>query len=100
HLLIQAGSNTKLIQDKRSSGVQLLVTVWGEGKDRSSYVDLTCQKPHLNGLFDLVVYDVVSELFKSTETPDRVCLIVLNRWRELLVRDSVPLPDKNTIVGL
>jgi hypothetical protein len=43
---------------------------------------------------------VVSELIKSRETPDRVCLLVLNRWRELLARDSIPLLDKNTIVGL
>ncbi|GAB4549566.1 MAG: hypothetical protein OHK0023_14320 [Anaerolineae bacterium] len=100
HLLIQAPSNTKLVHDKRSSGVQLLVTIWGEGKDRNSYVDLVCLKPHLNGLFNLIIYDVVSELLKSRETPDRVCLLVLNRWRELLARDSVPLLDKNTIVGL
>lgn len=100
HLLIIAPSNTKLTHDKRSSGVQLLVTTWGEEKDRSSYVDLVCLKPHLNGLFDLIIYDVVSELLKSRETPDRVCLLVLNRWRELLARDLVPLLDRNTVVGL
>lgn len=100
HLLIPAPRSTKLLHDKRSSGVQLLVTTWGEGKDRSSYVDLVCLKPHLNGLFDLIIYDVVSELLKSKETPDRVCLLVLNRWRELLARDSVPLPDRSTVIGL
>src|SRR5690606_11956509 len=100
HLLIQAPLNTKLVHDKRSSGVQLLITTWGEGKDRRSYVDLVCLKPHLNGLFDLIIYDVLSELLQSRERPDRVCLLVLNRWRELLARDSVPTLDKNTIVGL
>jgi hypothetical protein len=100
HLLIPAPLSTKLVQDKRSSGVQLLVTTWEEGKDHQSYVDLVCLKPHLSGLFDLIIYDVVSEMLKSKETPDRVCLLVLNRWRELLARDSIPLPDRSTVVGL
>ncbi|MDL1866945.1 PD-(D/E)XK motif protein [Betaproteobacteria bacterium PRO4] len=100
HLLIPAPRSTKPMHDKRSSGVQLLVTTWGEGENRSPYVDLICLKPHLNGLFDLIIYDVVSELLKSRETPDRVCLLVLNRWRELLARDTIPLPDRSTIVGL
>ncbi|MDX2139941.1 MAG: PD-(D/E)XK motif protein [Chloroflexota bacterium] len=100
HLLIPAPSGVRLLEDRRSSGVHLLSAEWGDEDTRRFFVDLVCRKPHLNGLFDLIIFEVVSALGKSDSHPDRICLAVLNQWRELLSRDSSPLPERSTVIGL
>lgn len=100
HLLIPVPHHGRLAEDKHSAGVHLLTAVWGEGEKRERYIDLVCLKQHLNGLFDLIIYDVLAEIQMSEGEPDRVCVFVLNRWRELLGRDSTPLPEKNEVIGV
>jgi hypothetical protein len=100
HPLIPAPPNLKLIEDKRSSGVHLLSAEWGEESTRRRFVDLVCLKPHLNGLFDLIIFEVLSVYEQSQGQPDRVCLDILNQWRELLSRESAPLPERTAVLGL
>lgn len=100
HLLIPAPSTGRLIEDKRSSGVHLLSADWGDEDARRRFVDLVCLKPHLNGLFDLIIYEVLAELHGTAGQPDRICLTVLNHWRELLSRDSLPMPERSAVIGL
>jgi hypothetical protein len=100
HLLIPAPSGARLIEDKRSSGVHLLSAEWVDEDTRRRFVDLVCLKPHLNGLFDLIIFEVLSALDESLSHPDRICLAVLNQWRELLSRDSSPRPERSAVIGL
>lgn len=100
HLLIPAPSGARLLEDRRSSGVHLLAAEWGDENTRRHFVDLVCLKPHLNGLFDLIIFEVVSALEGSHGQADRVCIAVLNQWRELLSRDSSPVPERSAVIGL
>ncbi|MCK6580325.1 MAG: PD-(D/E)XK motif protein [Anaerolineae bacterium] len=100
HLLILATSGARLLEDRRSSGVHLLAADWGDEDAHRRFVDLVCLKPHLNGLFDLIIFEVLSALKESHGHPDRICLAVLNQWRELLSRDSSPLPERSAVIGL
>lgn len=100
HLLIPMAVGERLAQDTRSSGVQLLCSEWGEGEQRRQFVDLVCLKPHLNEVFDLIIYDVLSEVMKKKTRADYACLVVLNRWRELLAQEAGLTLSKNTAIGL
>jgi hypothetical protein len=100
HLLIPATSGARLLEDRRSSGVHLLSAEWGDENTRRRFVDLVCLKPHLNGLFDLIIFEVVSALEGAHGQADRICLAVLNQWRELLSRDSLPMPERSAVIGL
>jgi hypothetical protein len=100
HLLIPAPSSTRLIEDRRSSGVHLLSAEWGDEDIHRRFVDVVCLKPHLNGLFDLIIYEVLAEIDQSAAQADRVCLAVLNRWRELLAQDTLQIPQRSEIIGL
>jgi len=99
HLLIPVDSTRKLVEDKRSSGVHLLARNWGEGTEVRRFVDVVCLKSHLNGLFDLIIYEILAEL-NQTVSPDRLCLAVLNRWRELLAHETLQVPQRSETIGL
>ena len=99
HLLLPATSNRKLIEDKKSSGLHLLSSEWVDEQIRRLFVDLVCLKPHLNGLFDLIIYDVLTEIEKFHVQPDRACLTILDKWREFLSRDAVT-PEPSAVIGL
>jgi len=100
HLLIPIKKNDKAFEDKRSSGVQILITNWGDEGELKRFVDVICKKPYLNNLFDMIVFDILKDLETNSYKPDKTCRDVLSRWRDLLSKDPVNLPDKNTLIGI
>lgn len=100
HLLIPSAAGAKHVEDRRSQGVQLQQARWGSDEGVQLFTDLVCLKPHLNGLFSMVIYDILNDSTLQTDTPDQVCLRVLNRWRELLADTPRAMPERTQLVGL
>lgn len=100
HLLIPITGRRQSRGDQTSAGIHLLVNEWGIDNEQKLYADVVCLKPHLNDLFDLVIFDICSALSASETHPVDICRQVLDQWRELLGRDHSALPDTHTIVGL
>lgn len=100
HLLIPIGENDKVFDDKRSSGVQIIINNWGdEGKNRR-FIDVICLKPYLNSLFDMIVFDILKGIEIDSTKPDKTCRDVISRWRDLLSKDPITLPEKNVLTGI
>ncbi|MBA3943647.1 MAG: PD-(D/E)XK motif protein [Herpetosiphonaceae bacterium] len=100
HLLIPINLRGLAEEDTQSAGIHLRINRWGDGTAQHDYVDVVCHKPHLNDLFDLVIFEIVQALATSTTHPAVICRRVLNQWRELLGRDSTKLPDKTLLLGV
>lgn len=100
HLLIPIASTLVMKEDKQSAGVHILINEWGNAGRKQRYIDTVCLMPHLNGLFDLVIFDILHALTLDSSRPEKTCGDVLNRWRELLNRDAGGFPDKTTLTGL
>lgn len=100
HLLIPIAKDKKVAEDRQSTGVHIEANEWGDEGGHRRYVDVVCMKPHLNSLFDMVVFDILMSLPDDPINPDRVCQQVLNQWRELLIRETSKLPDKAALIGV
>lgn len=100
HLLLPAPKFSNLTQDKFSSGIHVISNQWQDADQLKDYVDVVCLKPHLNGLFDMILLDILQIYPQHPDHPDKACLIVLDRWRELLSSEKGGLPDKSTLIGL
>lgn len=100
HLLIPVEWDAKVIEDKQSAGVHVRSNLWGDEEGKRRYIDVVCLKPHLNDLFDMIVFDILAELGQDASSPGRSCRQVLNQWRELLSHETVHMPDKTTLIGI
>ena len=100
HLLLPAPHTLQLKQDTQSSGIHILVNEWKDSNGLNRYVDIVCLKPHLNHLFDMILLDILQLVPDHPDQPDRACLIVLDRWRELLMGEKGKLPDSATLLGI
>lgn len=100
HLLIPISGESYPVEDRQSAGVHITSNEWGYEGERQRYIDVICLKFHLNGIFDLMLLDILTALPEDYDYPDRVCRRVLNRWREFLTPEPRRLPDKTKLVGV
>lgn len=100
HLLIPVKWNAKIVEDMQSAGVHIRSNLWGNEGEKHRFIDMVCLKPHLNDLFDMIVFDVLQELEKEASIPDKACQRVLNQWREFLDREAIYMPDKTVLIGI
>jgi hypothetical protein len=100
HLLIPIHPKSHPMEDAQSAGIHLIANQWGDEGQQRCYVDVVCLKPHLNDVFDLVIFDILETLPNNAIHPDQVCHQVLSQWRELLSREVGALPDTSTLLGL
>lgn len=100
HLLIPVDPGTRIIEDRRSNGVQITSHPLLDRNKLRLFVDLVCLKPHLHELFSIIIGEVL-ELLKSDDSrPDLTCRKVLDQWRELLEREFVGQVRIEKLVGL
>jgi hypothetical protein len=100
HLLLPMPDGGEPDKDTKSSGIHILSNEWQDADETRRYVDIVCLKPHLNGLFDMVILDILNIYPNHPEQPDKVCQTVLDRWRELLSKEKGELPDKTALLGI
>lgn len=99
HLLIPIHQH-RIAEDTQSAGIHLLVNQWIDDGKQHHYLDVVCLKPHLNDVFDLVIFDILVDLPKNEDYPEKVCYKALNQWRELFNREVSELPDTSTLLGI
>jgi hypothetical protein len=100
HFLIPISENSNALEDKQSAGVHVLINKWKEGNKKRRFIDLVCRKPHLNGIFDLVVFEILHLIETDSLAPEKASQVVLQRWRELLSREPSGTPDKIFVIGV
>jgi hypothetical protein len=100
HLLMPVPAASKLVEDRRSEGVQVVRHELMEGGERQVYVDLVCSKPHLRRTFDLLAEEVLEGLKSSSGPPDQLAVASIGRWRELLDRAPRPPLGRERLAGL
>jgi hypothetical protein len=100
HLLIPISRSAHPVEDVQSAGIHVLTNQWDDDNQQRRYVDVVCLKPHLNDVFDLVIFDILESLSKDATHPDQACYTTLNQWRELLNREVGALPDTATLLGI
>ena len=81
HLLMPVAADFELIEDRRSEGVQVVRHELLEADQRQIYVDLVCNKPHLQRTFHLLAEEILEGLKGSAERPDRLAVAAIGRWR-------------------
>ncbi len=82
-MLVPVSPERTVVEDRRSSGVQITRHVLVDAGESRTFVDVICAKAHLNELFDVVVDEMIVEDPAMPATPDLACRRVLERWREL-----------------
>ncbi len=100
HLLIPIAASPHIREDKRSAGVQVIVSPLLDNGKSQLFIDVCCLKPHLNQLFSIIVSEILNLLLEDASPPDLICQRVLNRWRELLQRGPSARPSLQTVTGL
>ncbi|MCC6190313.1 MAG: PD-(D/E)XK motif protein [Anaerolineales bacterium] len=99
-LLIPVSPEIRVLEDRRSAGIHILASQWVVDGRQRPFVDVVCLKPHLNDLFDIIVFEILSELKLGAQPPAQVCAEVLERWRELFTFERGTLPSRDAIIGL
>jgi len=100
HLLIPIGDADKVYEDKRSAGVHVVISEWGDPYEFKRFIDVKCLKPHLNDLFDMIVLEILKEFETNIFAPDKTCRNVISNWRELINKEPVNLPGKTELLGI
>ncbi|HEX6705328.1 MAG TPA: PD-(D/E)XK motif protein [Albitalea sp.] len=85
HLLVPLPDNSPAVEDRRSAGVHITTRLLDGNGDRRRFLDLACQRVHLNAVFERFASDVLSGISQGSAEPAALCQSVLGRWRELML---------------
>jgi putative PD-(D/E)XK family protein DUF4420 len=100
HLLIPVVAGHHSTEDRDSAGVQVRSRQLEDAGRLEEFVDVVCQKPHLNELFSILLTEMMQGLARDPDHPAVLCVQVLNRWRELLQREPPGVLGQEALSGL
>ncbi|SIO28557.1 PD-(D/E)XK motif protein [Paraburkholderia phenazinium] len=100
HLLVPTSDAFEAAHDRRSGGVHLVTRLLLDGSGQHQYIDLACQKEHLNAAFGHMADEVLADLGKNTDDAFQTCRRTLQRWRELMDREVSPVMSTEAMCGL
>ncbi|CAB3783992.1 hypothetical protein LMG28688_01756 [Paraburkholderia caffeinitolerans] len=100
HLLTPAPDTFEAAHDRRSGGVHLVTRDLLDGSAQRQYIDLACQKEHLNAVFSHMADEVLTELSVNSGDAFQTCRRTLQRWRELMDREVSPVMTTEALCGL
>jgi putative PD-(D/E)XK family protein DUF4420 len=99
HLLLSMPAGVSVVEDRRSSGVQILEEELEDRGRRRRFADVVCLKQHLLELFDVIAEEILEEAADSAR-PDIAAATVLEAWRELLEAEGRELAGPERLAGL
>lgn len=100
HLLVPLPDNSPAVEDKRSGGVHITTRRLDGNGARLRFLDLACQRVHLNAVFERFSSDVLSGISQGDSEPATLCQSVLGRWRELMQFEPQPGLTLEGLAGL
>ncbi|MGL3338182.1 PD-(D/E)XK motif protein [Pseudomonas aeruginosa] len=99
HVLVPVAPDFHAAHDRRSGGVHLTTRALVDVSGQRQYLDLACQKVHLNNVFSHFAEEVLSVL-RIDAQPLQACRQTLQRWRELLDREVFNTLSTEALCGL
>jgi hypothetical protein len=100
HVLVPVAPEFPAAHDRRSGGVHLATRSLVDDSGQRQYLDLACQKEHLNSVFTHLADEVLELLGQNPNQPLQACRQTLQRWRELLDRDVENVLSTEALCGL
>jgi len=100
HVLVPVAADFPPAHDRRSGGVHLTTRPLVDASGQRQYLDLACQKAHLNNVFTHLAEEVLGLLRDRAVQPLQACRQTLQRWRELLDREASSLLSTEALCGL
>lgn len=100
HVLVPVAEDFPAAYDRRSGGVHLTTRPLVDASGQRQYLDLACQKAHLNNVFTHLAEEVLDLLRDGTAQPLQACRQTLQRWRELLDREASNILSTEALCGL
>ncbi len=100
HVLVPVAADFPAAHDRRSGGVHLTTRPLIDDSGQRQYLDLACQKPHLNSVFAHLAEEVLGLLRSRAIQPLQACHQTLQRWRELLDREASNVLPMEALCGL
>jgi hypothetical protein len=100
HVLVPVANDFSPIHDRRSGGVHLTTRSLVDDTGQRHFLDLACQKSHLNDVFGYLADEVLEAIEQDPENAVQACRQTLQRWRELLDRDPSALLSTEALCGL
>ncbi|WP_445989462.1 PD-(D/E)XK motif protein [Chromobacterium haemolyticum] len=100
HILVPVAADFPAAHDRRSGGVHLATRPLIDASGQRQYLDLACQKVHLNNVFTYLAEEVLDLLRGRTIPPLQACRQTLQRWRELLDREASSILSTEALCGL
>ena len=100
HVLVPVAADFPAAHDRRSGGVHLTTRPLVDASGQRQYLDLACQKTHLNNVFTHLAEEVLGLLQDRAIQPLHACRQTLQRWRELLDRETSNILSTEALCGL
>jgi hypothetical protein len=100
HILIPIAPGSQFPHDRRSGGVYLITRSLADDGGAREFIDLACQKAHLNSIFAHMADEVLRSLRVDNSDPFKCCRNALQRWRELLDRENSTVLSAEALCGL
>lgn len=100
HILVPVADDFQAVHDRRSGGVHLTTRPLVDHSGQHQYLDLACQKLHLNNVFAQLAEEALGSLRNDASNPFQTCRQTLQRWRELLDREPQTLLSTEALCGL
>ncbi|CUI28398.1 PD-(D/E)XK motif protein [Achromobacter xylosoxidans] len=100
HILVPVAADFPAAHDRRSGGVHLTTRPLVDASGQRQYLDLACQKAHLNNVFTHLAEEVLDLLRDGAIQPLQACRQTLQRWRELLDREASNTLSTEALCGL
>lgn len=100
HLLIPVNDFIQEKTDLNSAGIKIYLNEWADKGLIQKYVDIVCLKPHLNSLFDHILFAILQELEKQPPYSSQSAKRIIDEWREFIDKDPSDLPSESIIKGL
>lgn len=100
HVLVPVAADFPAAHDRRSGGVHLTTRPLVDDSGQRQYLDLACQKTHLNSVFAHLAEETLGLLRTPGTQPLQACHQTLQRWRELLDREVSDVLSTEALCGL
>lgn len=100
HVLVPVGDDFQAAHDRRSGGVHLTTRALVDDAGQRQFLDLACQRLHLNNVFAHLAEETLDSLRTDSSNPFQTCRQTLQRWRELLDRDTPTVLSTEALCGL